>query len=124
MKAFISMATATLGVVLLAGGLSATTDLRGWPSAADMSEPQRLISTEPGAADFTISDCLPWTVDLYTLPRVGDELGSATGTIVSCRSRSSAVRWLSVYTLAITSVGLVWALAARTRRRRLNGALA
>ena len=124
MKIVIPMAATTLGILVLGGGLSTTSDLRGSPAAGDISGPQRLLSAQPGAPDFVISDCLPWTVDLYALPRAGDDLGSATGTFVSCRSRSSAVRWFSLYTLGITLIGLAWGLAARTRRGRQRGALA
>ena len=117
MKMLMAGAVVALGALVVVGGLSSTTDLRGWPTASAASTAVILQPARPGDPAFTISDCLPWTVDLYASPRSSDYQGSATETLVACRSHSSFVRWLAVYGLLTASIGLVWKMTFRRKRR-------
>ena len=118
MRMVVAVAIAALGGLVLAGGLSATADLRGWPSGSGAPPAEILRPARPGGPAFRIADCLSWTVDPNALPRSTEYQGVATETLVACRSRSSFATWLSVYGLAAASIGLVWMTRSRQNRRR------
>ena len=123
MKMVIALAVAALGAMVLAGALSATSDLRGWPPVSSPSNTDLLSPARPGDLSFSISDCAPWTVDLHALPRSGEYEGTGTETLVACRSKSGFVQWLSIFALVVVSAGLVWKTTVGQRRRRPRGRL-
>ena len=123
MKLVIAIAVAVIGAVLLAEGLSATSDLRGWPGGSRPSSSDVLTPARPGDPAFRLSDCAAWTVDLHALPRSSEYQGTATETLVACRSTSSFISWLSLYALVMTSAALGWALTASRRRHGLHPGL-
>jgi hypothetical protein len=90
-------AVALLGFVALGALLFLRHDLRGWPPA-DRGNLQAVIKpTHPGAGTFTISDCVPGSVDPWDTPRSDEYSGTATVTVLSCRSRASAIQALLAY---------------------------
>ena len=109
---------ALVGLAFLLVGLAVTPDLRGWtpPNPAD---PFAVIrSTPEGRRDFQPSHCMPGSLDLYASPRGREAAGSATISIMTCRSRSSAIAWVSLYgLLVLTAAPLTWLASSRRRRR-------
>lgn len=88
-------------------------DLRGWPPA-DFRNPSAIVSRiGTDGRDFTIRECLPGTIHPWNNPRADEYHGHATATVLSCRSRTSALFLLLGY-LAI--VGGVFLLVHRRRR--------
>lgn len=120
MRAAIVGAVAALGAACLVAGLSISPDLRGWPSGSDAAVSPVFRGSSLGKADFTLSECLPWTVDLYASPKWSEYAGTATETVVTCRSHSSLTGWFALYCpiVALTLLG-----ANATRRRRARKAL-
>jgi hypothetical protein len=91
------------GLMLLLGILFLHPDLRGWtpPKWSDPAitvEPVRVSDTP-----FSVGDCLPGTIDAHSLPSTQDYDGTATETIFTCRSQSSAVKITLIYLFLVLS---------------------
>lgn len=110
---------ALFGLSLVLVGLRMSPDLRGW-MPADPADPFAAIrSTPEGRRDFQPSHCMPGSIDLHASPRGLEAAGSATVSIMTCRSASSAFAWVSLYgLLVLTSGPLAWLASTRKRRRR------
>lgn len=111
---------ATAGFTVVVFSLLATTDLRGWPpSTVGVAEPM-LKATPEGSGDFRMTDCVPGTVDPHALPRGEEAAGTATLSVIACRSTSSVLVASFLYcTAAIGALSILPLLdPARLRRRR------
>jgi hypothetical protein len=108
---------ALLGLVPLGVRLYLHHDLRGWPPA-DRGNPTAVVQpTRPEAGTFTIGDCVPGTVYPWDTPRPDEYSGTATVTVLSCRSRSSAIKAALAYAaVAVFVLGLVHRIGTRARR--------
>ncbi|WP_439814333.1 hypothetical protein [Zavarzinia sp. CC-PAN008] len=105
---------AVLGLVLVLAIVLLRHDLRGW-TPADLTDPASVVlPSREGAPAFALGECLPGTIDPYDLPMAGEETGSATMTVLTCRGRSSAAMIVIGYVVAAAGVLLI--LAARARR--------
>ena len=107
-----------IALVILAGLaiyalLRHTPDLRGWPSTDPLDERAVLTATTPQGQDFSRDACLSGSVDEFALPSLEEYSGTATLSVVACRSKSSTALWLGLYGL-VSTVGLV-AWGARRR---------
>lgn len=92
-------------------------DLRGW-TPADYRKPSSIVEPiRPDGRGFVVGDCLPGTIAPWTTPRFGEYSGSATVTVLTCRSRSSALKFLLAYLVVLTLIfaALRWRRARRTR---------
>lgn len=91
-------------------------DLRGWTPEGDYNDPStRVEAILPGARNFSIADCVPSTVEPFGGPTPEEYSGTATVTVLSCRSKSSAMtRSLSAAVFGAIAVLLCW-LALRRR---------
>lgn len=92
-----------LGLALVVGNLFLHPDLRGW-TPAKWTDPA--ITVEPIHREdvpFTVGDCLRGTIDTHGAPSTRDYGGTATVTVFTCRSHSSAVRIMIVYLLVVLS---------------------
>lgn len=104
---------AAIGLLLIVAWLFVKRDLRGW-DGADPSNPTAIIATLPGKPNFTLDDCVPGTVYPHAGPTVEEYSGSATMTVLTCRSRSSALAVILGY---LASVGtLILFLRSRSKR--------
>ena len=91
-------------------------DLAGWTPDGDYSSPStRVEATLPGAQDFSIADCVPGTVDPYGAPTPEEYSGTATVSVLSCRSKSGAITRSLSAMLFLTVAGLLVWLAVRRR---------
>lgn len=106
------------GLALVIAGLGITPDLRGW-SPSDPADPHAQIrSTPEGRRDFRPADCMPGSVDLHASPLGREAAGSATVSIMTCRSTSSAVVGMAVYAAALIAAVLIWRSMSGSPRRR------
>ena len=112
MKVAAGVAVASL--VLVLAYLWNVHDLRGWEGAYP-EDPARIQATLPGKPDFTLADCVPGAIDEYGSPSAEEYSGSATVTVLTCRSRSSALTVLLIY-LALAGAAVV-ALRLMKQRR-------
>jgi hypothetical protein len=109
MKLWIGSALA--GLVLVAIFLFARHDLRGW-TPSGLSKPDTVVQpTRPGAVAFTIAQCVPGTIDPWEPPAPDEYFGAATMTVLTCRSRGSALTIIVAY----VAVLLIVILALRRR---------
>jgi hypothetical protein len=110
-------AVMAVGLAVVAATLFLGHDLRGW-TPADYSDPATIVEpSQAGRASFAIAECAPGTINPYDTPTSREYAGSATVTVLSCRSRSSATAVLLVYALvALTSFVIL-----RVARRRPGG---
>jgi hypothetical protein len=111
---------ALLSLVPLGARLYWHHDLRGWPPA-DRGNPTTVVqATRPGGGTFTVSDCVPGTVHPWDSPLPDEYSGTATVTVLTCRSRSSAIRAMLIYgAVAIFALALAHRID-RWRTRRLG----
>jgi hypothetical protein len=108
---------AFVGLVVTAAFLFLRPDLRGW-TPADPDNPAAMVEPAlPGMAAFAIGDCVPGTVSPWDSPTAAEYSGSATVTVLTCRSRSSAITIGLAY-LAAAAAALVILVAMRRRRGR------
>ena len=106
---------ALIGFALVLGVLFVWHDLRGWEGMYP-ENPTRIVATLPGRPDFTIADCVPGTVEPHDLPAAAEYSGSASVTVLSCRSRSSAAAIVLAYwAIAGSLLFLVWVAINRGR---------
>lgn len=111
-------ALALLGLVLVAGFLRTRADLRGW-TPADWSDPAAQVTpTHAAHAPFTVGDCLPGTIDAHAIATARDGAGTASMTVLTCRSRSSAWRIVLAYLLAALAYPALCLVAHARRARR------
>lgn len=110
----------TAGFAAVLYGLLATTDLRGWPSSSAGPAEAVLKATPEGSGDFRLTDCAPGTVNFHALPRGEEAVGSATLSVIACRSTSSVLFASFLYwAVAVGALSILRRLAqARLRRRR------
>ncbi|HYD87210.1 MAG TPA: hypothetical protein VEA80_07035 [Vitreimonas sp.] len=104
---------AAIGFLLIAGWLYVKRDLRGW-DGADPNDPTAIVATLPGKPNFTLEDCVPGTVYPYDVPTVEEYAGTATATVLICRSRSSALAVIIGYLVLVGAVLLFF----RSRSKR------
>ena len=97
-------AIALCGLLLVAGFLWARPDLRGWTPPNWTDPTTRVVPTRAGGASFFISDCLPGTMDAHGLATRQDGAGTASMTVLTCRSRSSAIRIMWIYLAAMLAL--------------------
>lgn len=90
-------------------------DLRGWAPTEPKSLTAVVAPTRTRDRGFTLTECLPGTVTPWTLPQAREYNGDATATVLSCRSRSSAMTLMLVY-LLFSALGLVAHLGWKNRR--------
>ncbi|MFA5120739.1 hypothetical protein [Zavarzinia sp.] len=100
------------GLLLLVAILFARPDLRGWTPADYGAPSARVEPMRPGDAAFAVRDCLPGSIEPY-VPAGPEEAGSASLTVLTCRSRTSAAALLAAY-LALAAV---YPLVLLLRRR-------
>ncbi len=98
------MAISLCGLLLVAGFLWARPDLRGWTPANWADPATRVMPTSAGGAPFFIRECLPGTMDAHGLATRQDGAGTASMTVLTCRSRSSAIRIMWIYLAAVLTV--------------------
>jgi hypothetical protein len=109
--------SAVAGLVLVAAILFFRSDLRGW-TPADPGDPAALVQpVDAAGAAFTIGDCVPGTVDPWGTPTSAEYSGSATVTVLTCRSHSSALT-IELTAIAVAAVALVILRRRKGRDRR------
>lgn len=101
LKAWTGLSVA--GLMLLLGILFLHPDLRGWTPPKWTDPAITVEPVHPSDAPFTVGDCLPGTIDAHSLPSTQDYDGTATGTIFTCRSQSSAVKITLIYLSLVLS---------------------
>ncbi|MEZ5960601.1 MAG: hypothetical protein R3C30_09280 [Hyphomonadaceae bacterium] len=92
-----------IGFLLIVGWLYAIHDLRGWDNA-DPNNPALIEATLPGRPNFTLEGCLPGAVQPYDQPTLEEYDGTATATVLTCRSRSSALAVILGYLALVGSL--------------------
>lgn len=95
------VACAAAGFVLLAGVLTLHPDLRGQMPAVS-SNTTKIEPLRPQDAPFAVDDCLPGSINAYDTPSSEDEVGTATMTVFTCRSRSSVLTATWLYLLVVS----------------------
>ena len=103
---------AAIGLLLIVAWLFVTRDLRGW-DGADPNDPAAIVATLPGKPNFTLEDCVPGTVYPHAGPTPEEYVGSATMTVLICRSRSSTLVTMLGYLAAVGAL----LLFLRSRKR-------
>ncbi|MBN8944865.1 MAG: hypothetical protein J0H01_35510 [Rhizobiales bacterium] len=107
---------ALLALALDAAALFVQYDLRGW-TPDNPRDPAAIVQPTPaGGSAFAVRDCLPGSVRPWEPPTAEEYSGSATLTVLACRSRASAMPVALAY-LGVVATGLVLLLARRGRRR-------
>ncbi|MBN9548574.1 MAG: hypothetical protein J0H31_06740 [Alphaproteobacteria bacterium] len=104
------------GLALVVGILFLRPDLRGW-TPAKWTDPA--IKVEPIHQEdvpFTVGDCLRGSIDTHGAPSTRDYAGTATVTVFTCRSQSSAMKIMIVYLLAALSYPSYRLIRHRRRR--------
>jgi hypothetical protein len=86
----ITLILAAIGFLLIVGWVYVARDLRGW-EGFDPDNPTLIQATLPGRPNFTLEDCVPGTVHPYDMPGSDEYDGTASVTVLTCRSRSSAL---------------------------------
>src|SRR5262245_16227154 len=109
----VALVPAAIGLLLIVGWLCVARDLRGW-EGADPSNPTLIEATLPGKPNFTLEDCVPGTVSPYDEPTPEEYDGTASVTVLTCRSRSSALAIVLGY-LALVCVVILF-LRSRIKR--------
>jgi hypothetical protein len=102
-----------IGFLLIVAWLYAVHDLRGWDNA-DPNNPALIEATLPGRPNFTLEDCLPGAVQPYDQPTLEEYDGTASVTVLTCRSRSSALTVILGYLVLVGSLLLF--LRSRIKR--------
>lgn len=115
MKKYMALVVVVLGLVV-ARVQFLNPDLRGW-TPSDPHDPASVVEpTLLGGAAFTVGECLPGSVRPWDTPTAEEYSGTATLTVLTCRSQSSAIRIALTVGGAITCVlGIL--LAARWRKK-------
>jgi hypothetical protein len=91
-------------------------DLRGW-TPENRSDPATIVQpSRPGGVAFTLGECLPGSIRPWEPPTQEEYSGTATLTVLACRSRASAMPFIAAYG-AVVAVALVVLIAARRRKR-------
>ena len=104
------------GLVLVLGILFMHPDLRGW-TPPKWTDPA--ITVEPvrrNDAPFAVGDCLQGTIDAHSPPSTQEYDGTATETVFTCRSQSSAVKITLIYLFLVLSYPAYRLLTGRRRR--------
>lgn len=109
----VALILAAIGLLLIVGWLYLAGDLRGW-EGIDPDNPALIGATLPGKPNFTLEDCLPGTVYPYDQPTLEEYDGTATVTVLVCRSRSSALAAILTYLALAGALTLI--LRSRIRR--------
>lgn len=114
-------ALASIALVVIAAMLFLRHDLRGWTPNGDPHNPATVVeAARPGGAAFAIAECVPGTIDPYDTPTLDEYSGTATVTVLSCRSRSSAIAVILAYVI-VAGIALVILRAERRRREAARG---
>lgn len=103
-------------LLVLAAFLFLHPDLRGW--TPDLTDPAASVApTGRGGPAFSVNECLPGSVSPHELPDTEDRAGTATMTVITCRSKSSAFAF-----------GMIWLLLSGSylvvHRRRVKSSKA
>ncbi|WP_330084973.1 hypothetical protein [Methylocystis iwaonis] len=114
MKTWIGLSV--IGFVLVIGILFLRSDMRGW-TPGTWTDPETVVESVDGNdPSFTVADCLPGTIDPFQTPRGHDYGDIATIRVLTCRSRSSAVKIMFVYLLlALSYPAYRWATRRKNR---------
>lgn len=105
-----------LALALDAAALFVQHDLRGW-TPDNPRDPAAIVAPTPaGGRAFAVRDCLPGSVRPWEPPTAEEYSGSATLTVLACRSRASAMPVAFAY-LGLVAAGLLLLLAGRGRGR-------
>lgn len=111
---------AAAGLILLLAVQLNTLDLRGWPPENGPDDLERMAGvgavlqpSRPGAQSFTLADCLPRTIGT-DVPTVEEYSGTATLTVITCRSRAGAMANLAIY---VAGAGILLIAIHALRRR-------
>lgn len=111
---WMGLALACLALTL--GFLFLKPDLRGW-TPANPEDSRAIVAAIGGnSRSFAIAECLPGSVIRYGLPDGTDGAGTASLTIFSCRSKSSAIRILLLWLVASLTYPLFFAWSRRRPR--------
>lgn len=115
MKIWVSLSVCCL--LVLAGLVFLVPDLRGW-TPSDLTDPAASVApTGRGGPAFSVNECLPGSVSPHELPDTEDGAGSATMTVITCRSKSSAFTFGMIWLLLSGSY-----LVVQTRRVKASKA--
>lgn len=115
MKMWVTLSAFCL--LVLAAFLFLHPDLRGWTSS-DLTDPAASIApTGRGGPAFSMNECLPGSVSPHELPDTEDRAGTATMTVITCRSKSSAFAFGMIWLLLSGSY-----LVVHTRRVKASKA--
>ena len=118
MKVLGTIALILIGGLVVYGLLLQTADLRGWPSTDPLDDRAVLTATTPQGRDFSRQACASGSLDEFALPSLEEYGGTATRSVVACRSKSSLSLWLGLYGLASAIGALVWSAAGRAARSK------
>ena len=115
---FGAIALAAISFIVVAAVIYLKHDLRGWPPTSNRFAPTTVIeATLDGNRSFTFAECLPGSIDPYDFPTTEEYSGDATVTVLSCRSRSSAITIGLVYLLCLALVTFIVVRIAPWKRR-------
>ncbi len=106
------------GLALVLAVLLLRHDLRGTAPQEPLSAHTPIASTTAAGIGFSLADCLPGTVSLHDLPLPEEAPGSASMTVISCRSRSSMKEAIMLYLLGVLASGFALRRAAKPSRRQ------
>lgn len=90
-------------------------DLRGWTPDDQHNSDTLVKASRQGESDFALSACLPGTIEPWNPPSAEEYSGSATLTVLTCRSRISAAVIMLSY---LGGVALVYLILCAIRRRQ------
>jgi hypothetical protein len=90
-------------------------DLRGWTPTDFPNSSSKIFPVNPDDGIFFLKDCLAGTVNPYETPQRHEYAGSATLSVVSCRSQASAIEMVGIYFMVLLC--LAGGLALKTRMR-------
>lgn len=107
---------ALLALALDVAALFVQHDLRGWTPDNPRDPAAIVVPTPAGGSAFAVRDCLPGSIRPWEPPTREDYSGSATLTVLACRSRASAVPVALGY-LGLMATGAALLVAGRGRRR-------
>lgn len=100
-------------LVGLAAFLLSFPDRRGWTPSEFADPAARIAPTDRGGPAFSLDECLPGSVSLHELPDTEDGAGSATMAVITCRSKSSALKFGTIW--LILSGGYLLVLRRRVK---------
>ena len=116
-RVLIIIAGSAVALLIFLAFLANTTDLRGTPPASSLSQGTPLSPTTLEGSNFTLADCWAPSIQMHALPNSREVRGTATETVIACRSRQSLFVWTGIHML-LTAGALGLAYGGRIRRRK------